>query len=62
MEVIGFQSAEIVAIFQLVASVLKLGNIRFQHISNIDGTDGCKILDEEGKSWLMASNVADDGA
>ncbi|KAK2150781.1 hypothetical protein LSH36_389g00009 [Paralvinella palmiformis] len=47
MEVIGFQSAEIVAIFQLVASVLKLGNIRFQHISNIDGTDGCKILDEE---------------
>ena len=49
MEVIGFQPMEIIAVFQLVASVLKLGNIRFQHISNIDGTDGCKILDEEGE-------------
>ncbi|XP_060583585.1 unconventional myosin-Ia-like isoform X7 [Ruditapes philippinarum] len=43
MEVIGFYRAEINEVFQLVASVLKLGNVEFSHRSNSDGTDGCDI-------------------
>ena len=49
MEVIGFEKEEITAVFQLVASVLKLGNIELQHHSNIDGTDGCRILGDYGE-------------
>ncbi|KAL5009512.1 hypothetical protein ScPMuIL_011817 [Solemya velum] len=43
MDIIGFSQMEIMAVLRLVASVLKLGNIQFEHRSNIDGTDGCKI-------------------
>lgn len=45
---IGFTAAEVVSVFQLVATVLKLGNIIFQHHSNIDGTDGCKVAHDDG--------------
>ena len=50
MEIIGFQVDELTAVFQLVSSVLKLGNIHFQHHSNMDGTDGCKIVNDDGLS------------
>lgn len=49
MEIIGFAKQELVCIFQLVAGVLKLGNVQFQHHSNIDGTDGCKLSNEDGR-------------
>lgn len=49
MKVIGFKENELSLVFQLVACVLKLGNIHFQHISNFDGTDGCKLINEEGE-------------
>jgi myosin heavy subunit len=48
MEVIGFYRAEINEVFQLVASVLKLGNVEFSHRSNSDGTDGCDIASTQG--------------
>ncbi|XP_052803474.1 unconventional myosin-Ia-like isoform X2 [Mya arenaria] len=43
MEVIGFLPSEITDVLQLVASVLKLGNVSFTPRSNQDGTDGCDI-------------------
>lgn len=46
MEVIGFQKDEITSILQLVAAILKLGNVEFSHRSNPDGTDGCDIASE----------------
>ncbi|CAE1316086.1 MYO1 [Acanthosepion pharaonis] len=46
MEVIGFQVHEIFAVFQLVASVLKFGNLEFHHRSNLDGTNGCVLMNE----------------
>ncbi|XP_033732027.1 unconventional myosin-Ia-like isoform X2 [Pecten maximus] len=46
MEVIGFRKDEIKAVHQLLASVLKLGNVEFVHRSNMDGTDGCEIEDD----------------
>lgn len=33
---------------QLVAVVLKLGNLKLQHHTKIDGNEGCIILKEEG--------------
>ena len=49
MEVIGFSEEEVVLIFQLVSCVLKLGNLQFQHYNNIDGTDGARIANDDGK-------------
>jgi myosin I len=54
MEVLGFTREETSAVFQLVAAVLKLGNVQFQHRSNIDGTDGCRLTNEEG---LLSSHA-----
>ena len=48
MEVIGFYRDEITSILQLVAAILKLGNVEFSHRSNPDGTDGCDISSENG--------------
>ena len=49
MEVIGFTEEEVVLIFQLVSCVLKLGNLQFQHYNNIDGTDGARIANDDGR-------------
>ncbi len=50
MTVIGFEEDEVVRVFQLVAAVLKLGNVQFVHHNNIDGTDGARISHEDG-AW-----------
>lgn len=52
MEVIGFTSGEVTSLFQLIASILKLGNIDFSHRSNDDGTDGCDLSNTAGKQCL----------
>lgn len=49
MLVIGFSQEEVVSLYQLVACVLKLGNLQFKHHSNLDGTDGCKLLNQHGE-------------
>ncbi|XP_066996441.1 unconventional myosin-Ia [Anabrus simplex] len=43
METLGFSQDDIVNVFKVVASVLKLGNIGFIPTNNIDGTEGCTI-------------------
>ncbi|XP_041372192.1 unconventional myosin-Ib-like [Gigantopelta aegis] len=45
MQVIGFSETEVESVFQLVASILKLGNLQLVAKSNEDGTDGCDIED-----------------
>jgi len=47
MEVIGFYRDEITLVLQLVASILKLGNVEFTHRANRDGTDGCDIASKQ---------------
>ena len=49
MEVIGFNRQETAAVFQLVSAVLKLGNVQFKHHANMDGTDGCQLINEHGE-------------
>ena len=48
MLVIGFSEAEVVSLYELVACVLKLGNLQFKHHANLDGTDGCRLLNQNG--------------
>ncbi|KDR19422.1 hypothetical protein L798_06196, partial [Zootermopsis nevadensis] len=43
LETLGFSQEDIVNVFKIVASVLKLGNIGFIPTNNIDGTEGCTI-------------------
>ena len=33
-------------LFQVVAAVLKLGNVNFVPMTNIDGTEGCRVENE----------------
>ncbi|EEC12472.1 myosin IA, putative, partial [Ixodes scapularis] len=46
MEALGMGPDEIHAAFQVVASVLKMGNLQFQPRANIDDTEGCSLLNE----------------
>lgn len=48
LESVGFSAEDIINIFRIVAAVLKLGNLIFSPVSNIDGTDGCSINNEYG--------------
>ena len=56
MRIIGFADSEVVQLYQLVACVLKLGNIEFQHQPNLDGTDGCKLLNKNGNKTSFSSS------
>ncbi|XP_047100601.1 LOW QUALITY PROTEIN: unconventional myosin-Ia [Schistocerca piceifrons] len=43
MDTLGFMQDEVMSVFKIVASVLKLGNITFVPTNNIDGTEGCTV-------------------
>ncbi|CAD5117530.1 DgyrCDS6295 [Dimorphilus gyrociliatus] len=47
MTTVGFNVNDIMSVFQLVAVVLKLGNLKLQHHTKIDGNEGCIIQKEE---------------
>jgi hypothetical protein len=48
LDTLGFSDEDVVLIFKIVASVLKLGNIGFTPTSNIDGTEGCTVSNDYG--------------
>lgn len=50
MRIIGFREEEMTALWQLVASILKLGNIQFSPRTNADNTDGCDLANPKGSS------------
>lgn len=56
LEVLGFLNDEILSIFKILAVVLKLGNLNFIPMANIDGTEGCEISNDYGKiiKWNKA--------
>ena len=59
MEDLGFSCEETVDVFKIVAATLKLGNINFVPITNMDGTEGCTINNEYGKIMLSIGNTED---
>lgn len=51
LEALGFTNDEILSIFKIIAVVLKLGNLNFIPITNIDGTEGCEITNDFGEHF-----------
>ena len=49
MEALGFSNEDVIDIFRIIAAILKLGNLTFSPINNMDGTEGCSITNEYGK-------------
>ncbi|XP_071478875.1 unconventional myosin-Ia-like [Diadema antillarum] len=47
LQIIGFADEEILAVYKLLASVLKLGNIKFKKYTTHNGTEGVKIMNQE---------------
>ncbi|KAG1705488.1 Unconventional myosin-Ib [Nymphon striatum] len=46
LNTIGFSENEVLLVFQLISAVLKLGNLDFRPHANLDGTEGCIILND----------------
>lgn len=49
MQIVGFLDHEAEAVLEVVAAVLKLGNIEFKPESRVNGLDESKIKDKNGK-------------
>ena len=49
MEVVGFSADEISAMLELLAAILNLGNVSFEGYSLPNGTDACRLVNQEGK-------------
>lgn len=49
MQIVGFMEHETQSVLELVAAVLKLGNIEFKPESRVNGLDESKIKDKNGK-------------
>lgn len=54
---LGFTGEEILSVFKIIAVVLKLGNLNFIPITNIDGTEGCEITNDYGECGGAANGV-----
>uniref|UniRef100_A0A7M4EWM8 Unconventional myosin-Ib n=1 Tax=Crocodylus porosus TaxID=8502 RepID=A0A7M4EWM8_CROPO len=52
MQIVGFMDHETQSVFEVVAAVLKLGNIEFKPESRVNGLDESKIKDKNGKVTL----------
>lgn len=50
LETLGLAYEEQMEVFKLVAVVLKVGNLTFTSVNNIDGTEGCANENEYGES------------
>lgn len=48
MQIVGFMEDEVQSVLELVAAVLKLGNIEFKPESRCNGTDESRIKDKNG--------------
>ncbi len=49
MQIVGFMEVEVQSVLELVAAVLKLGNIEFKPESRCNGTDESRIKDKNGE-------------
>lgn len=49
MQIVGFMEDEMQSVLELVAAVLKLGNIEFKPESRCNGTDESRIKDKNGR-------------
>ena len=57
MEDIGMSEVEINNILSIIAAILKLGNLSFVPITNMDGTEGCALGNEYGNALFQGSSA-----
>lgn len=56
MQIVGFMEDEVQSVLELVAAVLKLGNIEFKPESRCNGTDESRIKDKNGRCCKVSQN------
>lgn len=49
MQIVGFMEDEVQSVLELVAAVLKLGNIEFKPESRCNGNDESRVKDKNGR-------------
>jgi len=58
MQIVGFMEDEVQSIFELVAAVLKLGNIEFKPESRVNGFDESRVKDKNGEFQALLESIA----
>uniref|UniRef100_A0A8C7H352 Myosin IB n=1 Tax=Oncorhynchus kisutch TaxID=8019 RepID=A0A8C7H352_ONCKI len=53
MQIVGFMEDEVQLVLELVAAVLKLGNIEFKPESRVNGFDESRVKDKNGETMLL---------
>uniref|UniRef100_A0A674F0Q4 Unconventional myosin-Ib n=1 Tax=Salmo trutta TaxID=8032 RepID=A0A674F0Q4_SALTR len=53
MQIVGFMEDEVQLVLELVAAVLKLGNIEFKPESRVNGFDESRVKDKNGETILL---------
>lgn len=48
LETLGFSAEDVTGLFRIVAAVLKMGNLSFHSVTNMDGTQSCSIANDYG--------------
>lgn len=51
MQIVGFMEEEVQSVLELVAAVLKLGNIEFKPESRVNGFDESRVKDKNGEDF-----------
>lgn len=51
MAVIGFSPAEVTALLEVTAVVLKLGNVELSSCYQASGMEACSIAEPRGRAW-----------
>lgn len=59
MQIVGFMEDEVQTVLELVAAVLKLGNIEFKPESRCNGTDESRIKDKNGAFHRRYRSLSD---
>ena len=49
MEDVGLSLEEVSSIWRIIVAILKLGNVQFVPTTNMDGTEGCTIVNDYGE-------------
>jgi myosin-1 len=52
MQIVGFMEDEVQLVLELVAAVLKLGNIEFKPESRVNGFDESRVKDKNGETMV----------
>lgn len=56
MQIVGLMEDEVQSVLELVAAVLKLGNIEFKPESRVNGFDESRVKDKNGECLVLSKS------